>query len=214
MKVSFAITTHDEGQCVSDLLSQLQDHIEGNSTGDEVVILDDYSSDPETVYILETHSQLPYVQLYGRQLDGDFGAQKNYLNALCKGEYIFQIDADELLSPGLLGSLHEILAGNSQVDLFYVPRINVVEGLTQAHIDKWGWSVNDEGWIMWPDFQTRLYKNKPEIEWVGKVHERIVGFDTFAHLPEDEVYAIFHRKQIARQEEQNAFYDQIARNGV
>jgi len=212
MKVSFAITTHNEGECISDLLSQLQEHIEENEPHDDVVILDDYSTDPDTVYILENYSSFPHVQLHKRALERDFGAQKNYLNTLCTGDYIFQVDADETLAPGLLQNLHVILAANPQVDLFHVPRINVVEGLTQDHIDQWGWTVNENGWVMWPDFQTRLYKNKPEIAWVGKVHERIDGFGNFAHLPEDEIYAIIHRKQIERQEEQNALYDQIANN--
>ena len=212
MKVSFAITTHDEGECISDLLSQLQEHIEENKTDDEIVIVDDFSSDPDTVYILENYSNFPYVQVHRRALEKDFGSQKNYLNTLCTGDYIFQIDADETLAPGLLQNLHAILAGNPQVDLFYVPRVNIVEGLTDEHINQWGWTVNDDGWVMWPDFQTRLYKNKPEILWAGAVHERIGGFGNFAHLPEEEVYAIIHRKQIERQEEQNALYDQIAKN--
>ena len=211
MKVSFAITTHDEGECISDLLSQLQEHIEENKTDDEIVILDDFSSDPDTVYILEKYSSFPYVQVHRRALEKDFGAQKNYLNTLCTGDYIFQIDADETLAPGLLQNLHAILAGNSQVDLFYIPRVNIVEGLTDEHINQWGWTVNENGWVMWPDFQTRLYKNNSEITWTGKVHERIVGFGLFAHLPEDEIYAIVHRKQIERQEEQNALYAEISR---
>ena len=211
MKVSFAITTHDEGECISDLLSQLQEHIEENKTDDEIVILDDFSSDPDTVYILEKYSSFPYVQVHRRALEKDFGSQKNYLNTLCTGDYIFQIDADETLAPGLLQNLHAILAGNPQVDLFYVPRVNIVEGLTDKHINQWGWTVNENGWVMWPDFQTRLYKNNSEITWTGKVHERIVGFGLFAHLPEDEIYAIVHRKQIERQEEQNALYAEISR---
>lgn len=212
MKVSFAITTHNEGECISDLLTQLQEHIEEYESDDDIVILDDYSNDSDTVYILESYSSFPYVQLHKRALERDFGAQKNYLNTLCTGDYIFQIDADEILAPGLLQNLHVILAANLHVDLFYVPRINIVEGLTQDHIDQWRWTVNEDGWVMWPDFQTRLYKNKPEITWAGKVHERIGGFENFAYLPEEEVYAIIHRKQIERQEEQNAFYGQIAKN--
>lgn len=211
MKVSFAITTHNEGECIGDLLAQLQEHIEDNET-DEIVILDDYSDDPDTVRILESYSTLPYVQLHRRALERDFGTQKSYLNTLCSGDYIFQLDADERLSPELLENLHTILTSNSQVDLFFVPRINTVEGLTQEHINQWHWNVSEQGWVMWPDYQTRLYRNSPEIMWVGKVHERITGFETFAHLPDEEGYAIIHAKHITRQEEQNAFYNQIAQD--
>ena len=62
---------------------------------------------------------------------------------------------------------------------------------------------------MWPDFQTRIYRNDPEIVWTGKVHERIQGYKSYGTLPEEESFAILHHKHIDRQEAQNAFYDQI-----
>lgn len=209
MKVSFAVTTHNENECIERLLSQLQEHIEEGEYDDEIVILDDFSDDPDTVNILEIYSNLPYVQLHRRALERDFGAHKSYLNTLCSGDYIFQIDADELLEPRLLEKLHSILEANPTVDLYFIPRINTVDGLTDDHIRAWGWRVTDDGWVMWPDYQGRLYRNKPEIMWLGKVHERIGGHDSFAQLPEDEAYCILHHKHIEKQEEQNAFYSEI-----
>jgi len=209
MKVSFAITTHNEGECIERLLSQLQEHIEGGNSEDEVIILDDFSTDTDTVSTLESYSNLPYVQLHRRALERDFGSHKSYLNTLCSGDYIFQIDADELLEPRLLENLHTILEANPAVDLYFVPRVNTVDGLTDEHIRMFGWRVTDDGWVMWPDYQTRLYRNSVEIMWFGKVHERIQGYDTFAQLPEDEAFSILHHKHITKQEEQNAFYSEI-----
>ena len=34
-----------------------------------------------------------------------------------------------------------------------------------------GWNVNDKGWVNWPDYQWRIWKNKPKIKWKNKVHE-------------------------------------------
>jgi glycosyltransferase involved in cell wall biosynthesis len=210
MKVSFAITTHNEGEYVGRLLNQLSEHIENEVPGDEIVILDDFSNDEDTVSILESYSNFPYVRFHQRALARDFGRHKNHLNTLCTGDYIFQIDADELLTSELLDNLHVILDYNPNTDLFFIPRINTVEGLTQDHIDNWGWTVNERGWVMWPDYQTRLYKNDPErIMWMGKVHERIVGHESYAHLPAQEEYCILHHKHVTRQEEQNAFYSEI-----
>ena len=209
MKISFAVTTHNEGECIQDLLSQLAEFIEGNETDDEIVILDDYSDDTETVNILEEYENLPYVHLHRRELERDFGAHKSYLNSLCSGDYIFQIDADETLAPQLLENLHTILETNTEVDMLLVPRVNTVTGLTDAHIQQWGWSVNEMGWVMWPDWQTRIYRNNSEIMWLGRVHERIVGHEKFAYLPADEAYAIYHHKDIKRQEAQNAMYSEI-----
>ena len=119
MKISFAVTVHNEGECIGELLSQLRDFIEENDTDDEIVILDDFSTDADTISILEEYSSLPYVTLYQHALERDFGAHKSYLNALCKGDYIFQIDADETLAPELLDNIHDILNANSKVDLFF-----------------------------------------------------------------------------------------------
>jgi hypothetical protein len=125
------------------------------------------------------------------------------------GIFIFQIDADEIPSEYLVANLHDFLEFNKDVDLFFVPRVNTVEGLTTEHIQKWRWNVNEKGWVNFPDYQTRIYRRTSEIHWVNKVHERIVGFNTMSVLPSEEDYCLYHHKQIERQEKQNAFYDTI-----
>lgn len=60
--------------------------------------------------------------------------------------------------------------------------------------------------VAWPDYQTRIYKNHPDIKWEGKVHERIVGHKTMTALPAEEVWALIHEKTIDRQRKQNEFY--------
>jgi hypothetical protein len=131
------------------------------------------------------------------------------LNSKCSGEYIFQVDADEKFHPHLLNYLHDIVGYNTEVDLFLIPRVNVVTGLTNDDIQRWGWTVNDKGWNCWPDFQSRLYRNSENIYWEGKVHERIVGYKTIAPLPAEEEWSLYHIKDILRQREQNKFYDAI-----
>jgi hypothetical protein len=87
-----------------------------------------------------------------------------------------------------------------------VPRVNTVKGLTQEHIQKWGWNVNEKGWVNWPDYQWRILKNIPEIKWVNKVHEKLDGFKTYAPLPEIGELALRHPKTIERQEKQNNIF--------
>ena len=98
---------------------------------------------------------------------------------------------------------------NGDVDVMLVPRVNTVEGLTQDHIAKWKWSVNEKGWVNWPDYQWRLYRNSPNIKWVNKVHERLQGFKQYATLPMEEGFALYHPKEIERQEKQNEYYDTL-----
>lgn len=207
--ISFAITTKNEGEYIQTLLDQLVPYCE--QTGDEIVVLDDFSTDQFTRSILHSYDEADTIRLYEHSLNNDFATHKNYLNSMCKGEHIFQVDADETFHPNLLKYLHDIVDNNTNIDLFLIPRVNVVNGLTDEDIKEWGWSVTENGWVMWPDYQTRLYKNTPEIKWEGKVHERIVGSLTHAPLPAEEQWAIYHIKDIARQRQQNRLYETISR---
>jgi len=102
-----------------------------------------------------------------------------------------------------------LLEMNGDVDVMLVPRVNTVEGLTQDHIAKWKWSVNEKGWVNWPDYQWRLYRNDPKIKWINRVHERLEGFNQYATLPMGEGFALYHPKTIERQERQNNYYDTL-----
>ena len=138
-----------------------------------------------------------------------FADWKNKLTSYCSGDYIFQIDADETPDKSLIDNLPLILEANPDNEVYLVPRINTVEGLTQEHINKWRWNVNEKGWVNWPDYQWRIWKNKPEIKWVNKVHEKLEGFKTYAPLPAEEGVALYHPKDIDRQEKQNSYYDTL-----
>lgn len=205
--ISFAICTKNEGEYVQDLLNQLIPYCQ--TTGDEIVVVDDYYDDDFTKSILDANYSLGNIKLFQHPLNNDFAAHKNYLNSLCDGDYIFQVDADEKFHENLLTYLHDIVYNNTTVDLFLIPRVNVVTGLTSADVQRWGWTVNEHGWNCWPDFQTRLYRNNEDIKWEGKVHERIVGFKTHAPLPAEEQWALYHIKTISRQREQNNYYATI-----
>ena len=207
MKISYAILTHNEGAYIEKLLSFL---VENKRQEDEIVIVDDNSTDEKTIEVLSKYKDL--IKLESRTFDGD-ATQKNFLNSLCTGDYILQLDADELMTAEFINMLPEILEENKSVDLFYVPRINTVEGLTDEHIQKWRWNVNDKGWINFPDWQMRLYRNCDWVKWDGLLHSKIVGFKTFVTLPTDELFCMLHPKEIDRQEEQNNLYDRIEANG-
>lgn len=207
--ISFAITVKDEADYISNLLEQIVPYCE--QTGDEVVVLDDYSTDEKTISILNSYHNNESILLYQRNLNNDFAAHKNYLNEMCNGDYIFQIDADETLHPNLLNYLHDIIEHNYETDLFMVPRTNIVHGITEEDIAKWGWWTNELGWICPPDYQTRIYRNSSHIRWEGRVHERIVGHKTQALLPPEEEWSIYHIKDITRQRSQNQLYATINR---
>lgn len=206
MKISYAILTHNEGAYIEKLLSFLSSK---KRDEDEIVVVDDYSTDELTKAILEEHEAMGNIRLIKNELKSNFGRQKNFLTTQCKGDYIFQIDADEMLSEELIHGLPDILASNPDNEVYLVPRINTVDGLTQEHVVKWGWNVDMNGFINFPDYQWRIYKNDPKIVWINKVHERLSGFKTYAALPDYMEYCILHHKTIDRQENQNNFYDKL-----
>ena len=207
MKLSYAITTCNEVEETIRLVGQLLNYKEKNS--EIVVLLDTPKAPIELVEYLELFANDDKITLIESEFNNDFAQWKNLLNSQCKGEWIFQLDADEYLEPDLIVNLEDILSGNVDKDLIVVPRINIVEGLTDTHIQKWGWNVNDKGWVNFPDVQTRIYKNSDKIGWSGKVHERIVGFESYTAFPADEIYCIKHPKTIERQERQNNYYDTL-----
>jgi glycosyltransferase involved in cell wall biosynthesis len=207
--ISFGITTKNEGVYIQDLFNQIIPYCE--STGDEIVVVDDFSDDEYTRSILDANNVLGNIKLHQHALNGDFATHKNFLLEQCVGDFIVQIDADETLHPNLLTYLHD-LVDNNDIDLFLVPRVNVVTGLTDEDIQRWGWSVNDKGWVMFPDYQSRIMRNHKDIRWEGKVHERITGHKTQAPLPAEEAWSLYHIKDIDRQRRQNALYQTITRD--
>jgi hypothetical protein len=207
--LSYAIPVCNE---IDELKRLVEFLIKNKSEQDEIVILvDETNSTAEVRDYVETVAQECEDQNVFRAyhaLNNDFAAHKNYLNSLCSGDYIYQVDADEMISEYVVGVLPQVLAHNP-VDLIRVPRINTVEGLTQDHIKKWGWRVDEKGRVNFPDFQTRIYRNDPSIMWKGKVHELIVGAMTLSHLPLNDEWCLLHPKTIERQEKQNNFYEQL-----
>jgi len=207
MKISYAVLTHNEGEYVGKILHFL---VNFKRPQDEVVVLDDHSTDRVTLDYINDYK--PSINLFHREFDGD-ASQKNYINSLCKGDYILQLDADELITPEFIKALPQLLEQNSQVDLFILPRVNTVEGLTQEWINKWRWNVNEKGWVNFPDWQMRLYRNCDWVKWEGLLHSKIVGHKTQAFMPAEEMFAIIHPKQLDRQITQNELYDKIEANG-
>jgi len=145
MKLSYAITVCNEFEETITLLTQLLNYKGENS--EIVVLLDTPKASEELLEYLELQANANYINLIESEFNGDFAQWKNFLNSQCKGEWIYQIDADELLDPNLIVNLEDILNDNADKELILVPRINIVNGLTEKHIQQWRWNVNEQGWV-------------------------------------------------------------------
>jgi len=208
MKISYAITVCNEFIEIQRLLTFL---LKNKRPQDEIAVLVDLTKNEPTSELLGYLHKLSsnnQIVLGEDRFQKHFANWKNQLTKMCSSDFIFQIDADEIPNEYLIQNLPLIIENNS-FDICLVPRVNTVEGLTQEHVQKWGWYVNEKGWVNWPDKQWRLYRNSPEIRWENKVHERLVGFKTYTSLPEIEEMALYHPKTIEKQEKQNEFYNNL-----
>jgi hypothetical protein len=210
--ISYCTIVYQENDEVIRLLNQLKTI---STADDEIIVVQSYRNKEEKQtewYQSIKRSILEFTNIiYGDfHFDTNFSKMKNYMTSLATKDYIFNLDADEYMLDESYSIIRTILLENPQVDLYYLPRINTVANITQEDIDNWGWSLNEFGWVNWPDYQTRIYKNNKSIQWLGVVHEHLSGQKNYATIPPDPKLAIIHHKDIVKQRGQNLFYNQIS----
>jgi glycosyltransferase involved in cell wall biosynthesis len=215
VKISYLVTCHNETLELLELIEKLKTHLDFNAPNDEVVILDDFSDNEDTKKILAKAKSYGFTVVQ-HSLNKNFAEHKNYGSKRCVGDYIVQLDADEYLWPDFLYNMRELLESNPKVELYRVPRVNIVRGATREDAQKWGWNVSElpeyfgnEPIINWNhgDYQSRIYKNSLKIQWKKPLHETVVGAEYVSELPKVIEWAIIHDKTIDRQKSQNEFYN-------
>ena len=220
MKISYGITVYNEYKELDNLLFHLSKHIreedevvvtqDTSKVGDKSIMQDEFYALEKVLekYEYGTYFQPKQLRVTTFEFRKDFSVLKNYTKKHCSGDYIFHIDADEIPNEVLLKQLPTILEIND-TDLVWVPRINIVNGITSWHLEHWHWRQTEKGWINFPDYQARIFRNADHIKWIKPVHEVIDGAQTYSHLPPHEELTLKHEKDIVRQEVQNKLYEQI-----
>jgi hypothetical protein len=203
MKISYCVTVFNELEELTKLLNHLRDN---KRSEDEIIVLWD-SNGPEEVW--DYLNQQGEIKLYSDKFQGHFSDWKNKFFEWSKSDFLFFIDADEIPNKYLINNLYFILSNNLENEVYIVPRENFVEGITQEHIEKWRWRIDEKNRINYPDHQLRICKNSPNIRWVNKVHERLTGYKTYSFFPSEEVFSLLHNKEISRQEKQNNYYNSL-----
>lgn len=204
MKISYAVPVCNEHQELKRLLDFLLQH---KREKDEIIVQCDQGNTTSEVYeVLMSYENTFKIIEY--PLNNNFATFKNNLKENCTGDYIFQIDADECPDEHLIGILPSVIE-NNEVDIVWVPRINLVEGLTTEYIQKWGWKVDDKDRVNFPDYQCRILKNTQDIKWKNKVHEILEGYKNYAHLPAEEAMSLYHSKTLDKQLSQVKHYQTI-----
>lgn len=208
ISISYAIPVHNENVEIVRLLDQLISIIDDN---DQIIIQGDQGNiTDEVVSVLFPYIKNKQITYIEYPLNRDFATFKNNMFKYCTGDYIFQIDADELLSDSF-SKIKELLESDLDIDMFVLPRRNIVYNITQDYITKMRWNVvtmYNEQLINYPDYQFRLFKNNRNIKFQGEVHERLIAFENGVYI-DDYDWAIIHSKTFERQLAQNSFYDSL-----
>lgn len=208
MKITYCITVCDEVHEFKKLYETLRIN---KQEGDNILVLVDENKCPrysEFHDFLEELYLSKHVTTIFDKFQGNFSEWKNKLRTHFKadGDYLVFLDADELLPPQLIDDLPSILELNPEVDVFGLPRQNFVKGITPEDIKNWGWIMDEQNRINFPDVQFRIMKNKPGIEWKGQVHETLICPGIKTTLPLENQFAILHFKKIEKQRKQNESY--------
>lgn len=203
MFLSYLVTCHNETDSLDKLLTKLVKHKKDNH---EIILLDDYSDNPTTVEIIQKFkNSVTFVQ---HKLEKNYGTHKNFGIEQCKGEWIFQLDADEVPTDDLLENINLIIESNSSSEVLWLPRLNYFLGVTEQDVQMWGWKFHD-GMINFPDYQSRIYKNSPHIRYQRRLHEKVEGFKSYVFIPPQKDYAIIHEKTIEKQRQTNINYNKL-----
>lgn len=203
--ITYGVTVCNERDELKRLLDHLLMYVKSN---DQIIVLQDVTQVDESVTrLIETYGDS--VLHLKASLSGDFSSFKNQLINQAKGEYLFQLDADEIPTKFLLTDIGLFLRKYRRYDCFCIPRVNIVNGIDEGKLKRWGWTQNDAGYINFPDYQMRLFKlGRRSIYWKNKVHEVLVGYRKVRCFPVDNYdYCLIHEKGIDKQVQQNDFYD-------
>lgn len=202
VKISYAICVCNEDRELNSLVNFL---LKVKDEEDEInILVDSKNVTPEVREVLKSHGEKIVVN--EREFDGKFSDHRNYHATKCTGDYIFAIDADEMPQEALITNIKTF-----EGDIMYVPRINICPGYTADWITDYKFNLNEMGWVNWPDYQGRYYKNNGEIKWSNDLHEKLEGPnpDKVAMLEAKPLVALWHIKTVERQDRQRAYYESL-----
>lgn len=99
-------------------------------------------------------------------LEDDFSAQRNRMLKNCSGEWIIYLDADERLTSESWEKMR-LMTAFEGCSGWYLPRMTFYPDQDHCRI----------GYGLWPDLQLRFFKNTPNLKFINKIHEQIVGME-------------------------------------
>jgi hypothetical protein len=203
--ITYGITVSNEEFEFKRLINGLQPYL---NKDEEIVVLSDSNKVTKNIvdFCDSCNLKLNYFNF-----QNNFSDFKNELLTLSSKEYLFQIDADEQVPISLIYLLRSV-AKSKEIDLLWIPRINVVRGASKDDIKNFNWIINEMGWEGFPDYQARFVNLQSDIRWHGEVHEILKGANNQKMIQQQpiDLYSILHVKEISKQKAQNKLYNTIS----
>ena len=194
IRLTYTIQVCNESRELYSLLNFLRKTIDAD---DPVHVVVDANMKTEKIDLVLNEFK-DFVTVFERPFD-NFYKNSTFHIEKCETDYIFQLDADEMPQETLIRNVKSIIR-QSNAEIIAIPRINIHPGSTREFIEKSNFSVNEAGWINWPDFQMRIYKKCDYIKWSDEVHTKLIGSDKVVAVKTDPRLALWHIKSIEKQE--------------
>ena len=131
--------------------------LESVAWADEVVVVENGSADRTAGIARELGAKVHQTADWP-----GFGPQKNHALDLATGDWLFSLDADEWVTPGLRDEIRSAIAGGGGTVAFRIPRRSSFCGRFMRH----------SGW--WPDYVVRVFKRGNGRFSADAVHERVI----------------------------------------
>lgn len=129
--------------------------LESLAFADEIVVVDSGSID-RTVEIARAFTDRVYLEPWK-----GYAQQKNLAQERAQGPWIFNVDADERVTPALKEEICSLLSREPLEDGFRIPRKNFFRG-------RW---IRHGGW--YPNYMLRLYRKEAGAFVPREVHEQV-----------------------------------------
>ena len=114
-RISIVITCYNLGAYLQEALDSIAEY--PYPAYYEVVIVDDGSTDPETIRVLDQIDGDRHVVI--RQANTGLGKARNNGVRVARGDYIIPLDADNRLRPAMISETLRVLDDNPAVDVVY-----------------------------------------------------------------------------------------------
>jgi len=153
----------DEEYFLDQCLSSAADHV------DEIIVVDTGSID-STLEIAARYTD----KLFEFPWDNDFSAARNYSIAQAQGDWILVLDADEVISGPDLERIRMVI-GSAELDGYHLSRRDYNNNMLEG-----GWIGVQEESPLSKDYKgyhehqvCRVFKNREDMRYQGRVHERV-----------------------------------------